>query len=537
MKAFMNLRISKKLIVAFLVVAVIAGAIGAVGILNLRNINEDYGNLFEQYGVALGDIAVASTYYQLERNYLRQALAAPENIEKLQQNMKDCEKKIDDSLAHFESLIESEDMRDKYNNMKALIAKYRSFLDEVIPYIKVHNMSLANEITNNDGAPIAVELNQAVEDILNTKISQGQQLAAEYSASTMQTILTMLAIVFIAMVLAIVLGIIIARNISTPIKKMVSAAEKIATGDLNVNIEVKTKEEIGTLQRAFKKMVNNTNDVISNINEAANQVTSEANQVSESSVALAEGATEQASSIEELSASVEEIASQTKLNANNAIEANQLAEKTKVNAVHGNEQMKVMLKAMDEINESSNKISTIIKVIDDIAFQTNILALNAAVEAARAGQHGKGFAVVAEEVKNLAARSASAAKETTGMIEDSIKKVEGGTKIANETALALRMIVEDIEKAAALINDISGASNEQAMGIEQISQGLAQVSTVVQANSATSEEAAAASEELSAQAKVLREQVSRFRLRKNTRNYDHFDEMDEADEMLADALA
>ncbi len=218
---------------------------------------------------------------------------------------------------------------------------------------------------------------------------------------------------------------------------------------------------------------------------AIDQVASGANLVSDSSLTLSQGATHQASTVQQLTASLEQISTQTHLNAQNADMANELAKSAKVNASDGNVQMKEMLKAMEDISVSSSNISRIIKVIDDIAFQTNILALNAAVEAARAGQHGKGFAVVAEEVRNLPANRRTPARETTEMIENSIGKVEAGTRIATRRPKTLDEIVSKVDARADLISSIAAASVEQAQGIEQINLGISQVSQVIQTNAAT----------------------------------------------------
>lgn len=295
-------------------------------------------------------------------------------------------------------------------------------------------------------------------------------------------------------------------------REKVADTKQIADGDLTTHIHIKCDGDV--LGQALLELVNNTHRIVSSIYAAADQVASGSSLVADSSFALSQGATEQASSIQQLTASLLEIASQTNLNAKNAEKANDLAQQAKLNAATGNDHMKGMLSAMDEINDSSANISKIIKVIDDIAFQTNILALNAAVEAARAGQHGKGFAVVAEEVRNLAAKSANAAKETTSLIEGSKRKVDAGTKIANDTAEALSQIVSQVAIAADLVNSIAQASNEQAHAIEQVNSGIHQVSEVVSTNAATSEESAAASEELSSQAAQLKETISVFKLKR-----------------------
>lgn len=293
-------------------------------------------------------------------------------------------------------------------------------------------------------------------------------------------------------------------------KYQASIAQEVSGGNLTITVNPSSNDDI--LGNSLKKLVEDNLHALSNISDAGSQVTVSSSQVASASQALAQGSTEQASAIEEITASIDEIAEKTKQNAEQANAAASLVVTVIDDVKKGNRQMEDMMSAMQNINKSSESISKIIKVIDDIAFQTNILALNAAVEAARAGEAGKGFAVVAEEVRSLAAKSASAAAETAELIEDSIEKVNSGSRIADDTAKALEAITSAVQESEVIINGIAESSNYQATAVAQIEQAITQVSQVVQTNSATSEECAAASEELSNQASRMRDMLSIYHL-------------------------
>jgi methyl-accepting chemotaxis protein len=294
-------------------------------------------------------------------------------------------------------------------------------------------------------------------------------------------------------------------------RRIAEEMKQLASGDWTLCVNPKSDQDI--MNVSLNLMVEKVNDALRNVASVVQQVVTSSNEVASATQDLTAGSQKAEASLVQISTSMDEISGQTKKNAAGATEARDLALKASRAATEGQEAMLQMTTAMEQITHNSNEIQRVIKVIDDIAFQTNLLALNAAVEAARAGQHGKGFAVVAEEVRNLAARSAKAAKETSELIAKSGHEIEKGDEVATHTAEVLNTIVEGVKQTTDLIAGIATASNEQAQGINQISLGLQQIDSVTQQNTATAEESASAAHEMNSMATNLQQIVGQFKLR------------------------
>jgi len=560
-----NLKVSMKLIFSFMIVVVAAITVGVVGILGMYSINNADDALYTENVVAL---SAMGTIREVLQNQIVQISNMALNvgdavkIQEIQNTLAILEKEMDEHFAEYESTITDVAAESAYFEAKGL---YQNDFADIKR--RVRDASL-----ESFEAAYGIIYDPHISEVRNTMVSdfaesmeQNDAWAHDKVDDNTSLFKTMLLIELIVLALTVIIALYLAFRISSLISKpliplaafmkragatgdiMLNAVdvetigkyarvkdeigqtifgaasfiehitaiserlESIAVGDLT--IDAKTLSDTDTIGLSLTKTVDNLNNMFAEVNASAAQVSSGAKQVSDGAQSLAQGATEQAASIQQLSGSIAEIAKRTKANAETAGKTSTLFEAIKSDAEKGSRQMDQMISAVGEINEASRNISKIIKTIDDIAFQTNILALNAAVEAARAGQHGKGFAVVAEEVRNLASKSAEAAKDTGHMIQNSIEKAEFGFRIASETAASLKEIVSGISESSHYVAEIARASEEQSRGISQINTGIDQVTQVIQQNSATAEESAAASEEMSGQSDMLQQLIAQFKLK------------------------
>jgi methyl-accepting chemotaxis protein len=356
------------------------------------------------------------------------------------------------------------------------------------------------------------EIAKALEELRVITEEETETTANSISNTAVSGKQTVVVIGILVAILGIVFAWVTAISIIRPLQEAVVVADAVAKGDLTQRIEVNSTDEVGKLLQALKGMNESLAGIVGEVRNSTESITTASQEIAQGNADLSQRTEEQASSLEETASSMEELTSTVRQNAENAKQANQLAANASDIALKGGKVVGDVVETMASISTSSKKIVDIISVIEGIAFQTNILALNAAVEAARAGEQGRGFAVVAGEVRNLAQRSAAAAKEIKGLIDDSVDKVDAGSKQVDQAGATMQEIVQAVKRVTDIMAEISAASVEQGAGIEQVNTAITQMDEVTQQNAALVEEAAAAAEAMQEQAEVLMQAVSVFRI-------------------------
>jgi methyl-accepting chemotaxis protein len=512
-----NMKVGHKLMAAFGSVTLLMGVLGYVGLSNTITFSSNFKSLYaDRLMPAVQLSSVVNNFLQLRMSSLQFLMArTPEERAKIQHADEARVATITDQMKAYASTkllpAEVEGLKSWNDKYPVYMASRQRMIDL---YLAGH-VAESDELRARETVPLGIEAMAVIDKLSDLQATTGAEMNKDVAAQAKTSMMLMILLLIVAPLLAIGAGFVLSRSIVGSLNHVVERATLAATGDLRVRVTVDSTDELGQMGEQLNIMMQSFEDNMTKVAMASQAITTASGELSAASQSISSGAQEQASSLEETAASLEQMTSAVKQNADNAQQAAQLAQGARDVAEKGGKVVNSAVEAMTEINASSRKIADIITAIDEIAFQTNLLALNAAVEAARAGEQGRGFAVVAGEVRNLAQRSASAAKEIKGLINDSVDKVESGSKLVNQSGSHLEEIVASVKRVTDIVGEIAASSREQSTGIEQVNTAVTQMDAVTQSNASQTEELAGTADGLSGQAQSMMTLVQQFKLSDN----------------------
>lgn len=513
MRCFRNLNARVKLILGFVTVSALLSGVAGLALHEMNTINDSVTQLVNRDLTGLHSAYEANLHIGHMRRIIRDMLidSKPEVIATVKTEATKTAAGFEEACKQLEPTLITVEGKAAFAQIREVFPSYIAGCYQIIDLASQSKQAEAVAALKNTTA-VGAKMADSLRKTCDIKMAVSQRTAKACTDRYHSAWFTVIASIAVMVTLSLTLGWFLARYFATALAKAVDVLERMSQGDFTKKLEVNTGDEVGRMGRAMNAAIDGIKSALQETRTVADTVAVASQQLSAASEEISTGAQEQASSLEETASSLEEITSTVRQNADNAQQANQLAVKARQVAEKGGQVVGQAVQGMAEINASSKKIADIITAIDEIAFQTNLLALNAAVEAARAGEQGRGFAVVAGEVRNLAQRSATAAKEIKGLIQDSVHKVTAGTELVNQSGKSLDEIVGSVKRVTDIVAEIAAASREQTTGIEQVNRAVTQMDEVTQANASQTEELSGTAEGLASQAAQLQELVARFRL-------------------------
>ena len=557
MKKLRDMKVKERLTKSFIFAVTITSIAGVLAAVLMLIVDARYGKALELNGFIQGDLGEYNSYLNKSGAFARDIIMLTDEAEiaEAKQNLTDSDAKVDYYFNEFVHKLETDEERALTDLIQEKYPQYIAARDEAIASrLKNHNEAALQQF-RDEAAPILVEVMDAADKLIAMNKEMGDEVSKSLSAFSIMMVVVVFVVIVVAVLIAMKLAVGTAKDIHDSVEKIQNATEKLANGELDVHVQIDTKDEFGEMAAHFNDAIEKLHlyidtikfgltevgagnfavrppiefhgdfvalkdaivhitealsDTMREINDGSEQVALGAEQLAENAQTLAEGATTQAAAIQELTATIENVTTAAEFSAKQADEACKSAEAFAKLAEQSSQEMELLTQAMERINETSKEIESIISEIEDIASQTNLLSLNASIEAARAGEAGRGFAVVADQIGKLATDSAQSAVNTNSLIEKSLQEIQAGNEITARTVSALQEVIEGMRTLAESAKQSRELSAEQANTMEQVQQGIIQIADVVQSNSASAEETSATSEELNAQSENLKAMVDQF---------------------------